>query len=163
MTSIKTLFFVAIFTSMGATAQAENLPRSPQVSSSETVTKPTYVQEYQAITEVLNKYIEGCKQARSSIMKPAFSQQATMYSVGDDGKLTGGAIPILFDGIDKNFRPSPDAQAAIVRIEIVGTAASARIDADDMSGISFSDFFHLLKVEGKWTVVSKIFHMHPNK
>lgn len=124
------------------------------------MSKPTYVQEYQAITEVLNKYIEGCKQAKSSIMKPAFSEQATMFSVDGDGKLAGGAIPILFDGIDKGFRPSPDAPAAIVRIEIVGTAASARIDANDMSGISFTDFFHLLKVDGKWTVVSKIFHTH---
>lgn len=34
---------------------------------------PTYVPEYQAIVEVLNKYNEGCKQAKSSIMKPAFS------------------------------------------------------------------------------------------
>ncbi|RON23883.1 nuclear transport factor 2 family protein [Pseudomonas lini] len=126
------------------------------------MSKPTYVQEYQAITEVLNKYIEGCKQANSSIMKPAFSQNATMYSVGADGKLVGGAIQSLFDGVDKGFRPSPDAQAAIARIEIVGTAASARIDANDMSGISFTDFFHLLKVEGKWTVVSKIYYTHPN-
>ncbi|WP_223570888.1 nuclear transport factor 2 family protein [Pseudomonas sp. BF-R-26] len=126
------------------------------------MSKPTYVQEYQAITEVLNKYIEGCKQANSSIMKPAFSQNATMYSVGADGKLVGGAIQSLFDGVDKGFRPSPDAQATIARIEIVGTAASARIDANDMSGISFTDFFHLLKVEGKWTVVSKIYYTHPN-
>ncbi|WP_236904491.1 nuclear transport factor 2 family protein [Collimonas fungivorans] len=162
ITFIKTLFFVAIITGLGATAQAENLPRGQQVVSSKTISKPTYVQEYQAITEVLNKYIEGCKQAKSSIMKPAFSQHATMYSVGADGKLAGGAIPILFDGVDKDFRLSPDAQAAIVRIEIVGKAASARIDANDMSGISFTDFFHLLKVEGKWTVVSKIFHTYPN-
>ena len=162
MTFIKTLFFVAIITGLGATAQAEDISRDQQAISSKTISKPTYVQEYQAIAEVLNKYIEGCKQAKSSIMKPAFSQHATMYSVGADGKLTGGAIPILFDAVDKNFRPSPDAQAAIVRIEIVGTAASARIDANDMSGISFTDFFHLLKVEGKWTVVSKIFQEHPN-
>ena len=45
------------------------------------MSKPTYVPEYQAIVEVLNKYIEGCKQARSSIMKPAFSGKATMFSV----------------------------------------------------------------------------------
>ena len=160
MTFIKTLFFAAIIIGFGATAQAEDLPRGQQVNSGKTVSKPTYVQEYQAITEVLNQYIEGCKQARSSIMKSAFSPHATMYSVDSDGKLAGGAIPILFDGIDKDFRPSPDAQAAIVRIEIVGTAASARIDANDMSGISFTDFLHLLKVEGKWTVVSKIFQTH---
>ncbi|WP_225936867.1 nuclear transport factor 2 family protein [Pseudomonas tensinigenes] len=141
-------------------AQAENAPGGPQVLSSKTVSKATYVEDYQAITEVLNKYIEGCKQAKSSIMKPAFNEHATMYSVGADGKLDGGAIPILFEGIDKNFRPSPDAQAAITRIEIVGNAASARIEANGMSGLSFTDFFQLLKVEGKWTVVSKIFQTH---
>ena len=124
------------------------------------MSKPTYVPEYQAIVEVLNKYIEGCKQARSSIMKPAFSGKATMFSVDGEGKLTGGAIQALFDGIDSGFRPSLEAQAAIVRVDVVGTAASARVDANDVSGFSFTDFFHLLKVEGQWTVVSKIFHTH---
>ena len=158
--SIKQFFFVALISSIGAMAQAENVPGGPQVISSKTVRKATYVEDYQAITEVLNAYIEGCKQAKSSIMKPAFNEHATMYSVGAEGKLEGGAIPILFEGIDKDFRPSPDAQAAITRIEIVGNAASARIDANGMSGLSFTDFFHLLKVEGKWTVVSKIFQTH---
>jgi len=122
--------------------------------------KPTYVPEYQAIVEVLNKYNEGCKQAKSSIMKPAFSEQATMFSVDGDGKLTGGPIQTLFDGIDSAFRPSPEAQGVIVKIDIVGTAASARIDTNDVSGFCFTDFFNLLKVDGKWTVVSKIFHTH---
>ena len=124
------------------------------------MSKPTYVEEYNAIVAVLNKYNDGCKQAKSSIMKPAFSEQATMFSVGADGKLAGGAIQNLFDGIDRDFRPSPEAQAAIVRIEIVGTAASARIDANDVSGLCFTDFFHLLKIEGKWIVISKIFQLH---
>lgn len=122
--------------------------------------KPTYVQEYQAIVEVLNKYNEGCKQAKSSIMKPAFSEQATMFSVDGDGKLTGGPIQNLFDGIDSTFRPSPEAQGVIVKVDIVGTAASARIDTNDVSGFCFTDFFNLLKVDGKWIVISKIFHTH---
>lgn len=159
VTSMMSLFFVALISGLGATAQANDLPSDGQVSS-KAFSSPTYVEEYLAITEVLNKYIEGCKQAKSSVMKPAFNEHATMYSVGADGKLAGGAIPILFDGIDKDFHPSPHAKAAITRIEIVGTAASARIDANDMSGIAFTDFFHLLKVEGKWTVISKIFQTH---
>ncbi|MEE5132359.1 nuclear transport factor 2 family protein [Pseudomonas alliivorans] len=122
--------------------------------------KPTYVPEYQAIVEVLDKYNEGCKQAKSSIMKPAFSEQATMFSVDGDGKLTGGPIQTLFDVIDSAFRPSPEAQGVIVNIDIVGTAASARIDTNDVSGFCFTDFFNLLKVDGEWTVVSKIFHTH---
>jgi hypothetical protein len=124
------------------------------------MSKPTYVHDYQAIVEVLTKYIEGCKQAKSSVMKPAFSAKATMFSVDGDSKLTGGPIQGLFDGIDSAFRPSPEAQAAIVKVDIVGIAASARIDANDVSGFSFTDFFHLLKVDGEWTVVSKVYHTH---
>ncbi|GAM30491.1 hypothetical protein P23_0994 [Acinetobacter calcoaceticus] len=123
------------------------------------MSKPTYVTEYNAIVEVLNKYNEGGKQADSSIMKPAFSDHATIFGV-DDNKLIGGPIQGLFDVIDRDFSPSPNAQGVIVNIDIVGTAASARIDTNDISGFCFTDFFNLLKVDGKWTVVSKIYHTH---
>jgi len=124
------------------------------------MSNPTYVQEYNAIVAVLSQYNEGGKHANSSIMKPAFSEQATIFGVDAESKLTGGPIQGLFDIIDNAFRPSPEAQCAIVNIDIVGTAASARIDTNDISGFCFTDFFNLLKVEGQWTVVSKIYHTH---
>jgi hypothetical protein len=121
----------------------------------------TYIQEYNAIVDVLDQYNEGGAKADSMLMKPAFNEQATMFGVDGD-KLVGGAIQNLYDVIDNVFRPSPEAKAAIVRIDIVGTAASARVDTDNISGLSFTDFFNLLKVEGKWTIVSKIYHTHPS-
>lgn len=124
------------------------------------MSNPTYVQDYTAIVDVLNQYNEGGKQAKSSIMKPAFSEQATIFGVDADNALVGGPIQGLFDTIDTAFLPSPEARAAIARIDIVGTAASARIDTDDISGFHFTDFFNLLKVAGRWTVVSKIYHTH---
>lgn len=124
------------------------------------MSKPSYVNDYNAIAEVLKQYNEGGKQASSSIMKPAFSEQATIFGVTADGQLTGGAIQGLFDTIDTAFRPSPEAQAVIARIDIAGSAASARIDTNDISGFCFTDFFNLLKVDGKWSVVSKIYHTH---
>nr|WP_314873622.1 nuclear transport factor 2 family protein [uncultured Pseudomonas sp.] len=125
------------------------------------MSKPTFVAEYSAIVAVLNKYNEGGKQADSSIMQPAFSDQATIFGVDGNNTLVGGAIQGLFDTIDKPpFRPSPEAQGVIVNIDIVGTAASARIDTNDISGFCFTDFFNLLKVEGEWKVISKIYHTH---
>ncbi|MNH29219.1 putative lumazine-binding protein [compost metagenome] len=110
---------------------------------------------------MLNRYNEGGKHANSSIMKPAFSGQATIFGVDADAKLVGGPIQGLFDTIDNPpFRPSPEAVGVIVSIDIVGTAANARIDTNDISGFCFTDFFNLLKVEGKWTVISKIYHTH---
>ncbi|NHQ91967.1 nuclear transport factor 2 family protein [Janthinobacterium lividum] len=120
----------------------------------------TYVQDYQAIIAVLNQYNAGGAQADSSIMRPAFSSQATIFGVDGDDQLTGGPIEGLFEIIDSAFRPSPQAKAAIARIDIVGTAASARVDTDDISGFRFTDFFNLLKVQGEWTIVSKIYHTH---
>ncbi|WP_353085573.1 nuclear transport factor 2 family protein [Stenotrophomonas sp.] len=124
------------------------------------MSNPTYVQDYNAIVDVMNQYNEGGKQAKSSIMKPAFSEHATIFGVDADNALVGGPIQGLFDTIDTAFRPSPEARAAIARIDIVGTAANARVDTDDISGFRFTDFFNLLKVDGRWTVVSKIYHTH---
>ena len=125
------------------------------------MTNPTFVEDYNAIVDVLNKYNGGCARADSRTLKLEFSEQVTIFGI-DEGKLSGGPIEDLFTAIDTVFRPSPEAKAAIVRIDIVGTAASARVDTDNVSGYCFTDFFHLLRIDGKWTVVSKIYHTHPS-
>ncbi|TCT16487.1 putative lumazine-binding protein [Bibersteinia trehalosi] len=126
------------------------------------MTKTTYTQDYKAIEDLLlNQYSEGGKQANSEIMKPAFDAVATMYSVDEKGTLAGGAVTdTLFPTIDDHFKPSENPVVAIAYIDITGTAASARVDTDNLSGYGFTDYFNLLKVNGKWTIVSKIFHTH---
>ena len=86
------------------------------------MTNPTFVENYTAIVEVLNKYNEGGAKADSRIMRPAFNEQATIFGI-EEGKLAGGPIEGLFKTIDTAFRPSPEAKAAIVRVDIVGAAA----------------------------------------
>lgn len=125
------------------------------------MTKPTYIDDHAAITAVLTKYINGCKQADSAIMKPAFAAEATMFGVVD-GAMAGGPIQTLFDGIDTAFTAAPEARSAFAYIDISGSAASARVDSNDMSGsLCFTDYFNLLKVDGQWTVISKIYHTYP--
>ena len=123
------------------------------------MSKPTYVADHTAITEVLNKYNQGVAQADSSIMKPAFASEATIFGV-ENGKLSGGPITALYEGIEKDFVPSPEGRAVIAYVNINGTAANARVDTNDVSGLCFTDYFNLLKVDGAWTIVSKIYHTH---
>ncbi|MEM1129977.1 MAG: nuclear transport factor 2 family protein [Pseudomonadota bacterium] len=125
------------------------------------MTDQTYVEDYQAILTTLDAYNAGAAKAESAIMSPSFAPEATVFSVSSDGALTGGAVKEhLFGPVDTDLPPSPDAQAAVVSVDIVGTAASARIDTDDLAGMRFTDFFHLLKIDGTWTIVGKAFHMH---
>ena len=104
--------------------------------------QPTFAQEYTAIVDVLNKYNEGGAKAQSALMKPAFNEKATMFGVDVDNKLVGGDIKGLYETIDTAFKPSPEAKAVITRIDIVGTAASARVDTDNISGFHLTDFFN---------------------
>jgi hypothetical protein len=62
----------------------------------------------------------------------AFSKKALMVSVDADGKLLDQATRNLFDGTGTDFRPTPDDQGAILRAEFIRTAASARIDTDEV-------------------------------
>ncbi|MFD9443720.1 nuclear transport factor 2 family protein [Streptomyces sp. NPDC060006] len=43
-------------------------------------------------------------------------------------------------------------------IAITEVLANARVDTNDVSGLCFTDYFNLLKVEGTWTIVSKVYH-----
>jgi hypothetical protein len=123
------------------------------------MTKPTYVRDHDAIVEVLSKYLEGNATASSAAMKPAFHEKATIFGVsGRD--VFGPEIQKLYDLVD-TLPQSPNARTAIARIDIAGTAASARVDSNDVAGDSFTDFFNLLKIDDRWTIVSKIYYTHP--
>lgn len=116
--------------------------------------------DYQAITALLTQYLEGGKQSDSQLMRPVFHELASIYTLNNNTELQGGPIELLFRHVDSST-PSPQAQTAIARIHIVGTVASARLESDGIAGQRFTDFFHLLKVDGQWTVIHKIYYSHP--
>ncbi|OZA06976.1 MAG: lumazine-binding protein [Methylophilaceae bacterium 17-44-8] len=118
----------------------------------------TNIQDYDAITELIQHYIDGARSGKGSDMKPAFHEDATIYGyVGSD--LFAGPIQGLYDWNDANG-PAKEIVSKIVSIDIVGTAASVRLESDNWTGHRFTDFFNVLKVDGQWKVMNKIFHLH---
>ncbi len=123
------------------------------------MSEPTYVDEIDAIREVLEHYVGGARTGRGEAMKPAFHEDASIYGyVGPD--LFGGSIQGLYDWNDANG-PAKDLELRITSIDIVGTAASVRLDMDNWTGHRFTDFFNLVKIDGVWKIVSKVFYLHP--
>lgn len=114
------------------------------------------VKDYQAVKETLNKYLEAGKQGKSEIMKPAFHKDAIMYTSAD-GNVSGGAIQDLFDYIDNN-PAAPEIKAEITSIEIAGNIAYAQVESDNWHGERFSDMFLLLKDNGDWKIITKVFY-----
>jgi Putative lumazine-binding len=118
----------------------------------------TDIHDYQAISETLQHYLDGAKTGKGDLMKPAFHADATIFGyVGPD--LFAGPIHGLFDWNDQNG-PAKDIVAKITSIEVVGTIAAVRVESDNWTGHRFSDFFTLLKVDGQWKIMNKVFHLH---
>ncbi len=120
---------------------------------------PINVSEYYAIAKVVQHYIDGAKSGRGDDMKPAFHTDATIFGyTGTD--LFAGPIQQLFAWNDENG-PAKELQARIASIDLIGTVATVRLELDDWTGHLFTDLFTVLKVDGEWKIMNKVFHLHP--
>ena len=119
---------------------------------------PTNVNEYDAIATTIQHYIDGAKSGKGDDMRPAFHKDATIFGyTGPD--LLAGPIQQLFDWNDENG-PATKLQARIASIDLIDTVATVRLELDNWTGSRFTDLFTLLKVDGKWQIMNKVFHLH---
>lgn len=115
--------------------------------------------EKEAIERTIKTYINGGISGRSDEMKPAFHDGATIYGyIGPD--LFGGPIQGLYDWNDSNG-PAADLRPEIASIDIEGSIATVRLELDNWTGHKFTDMFTLLKTDGEWKIISKVFYLHP--
>ena len=114
--------------------------------------------DIQDIKATIQHYINGAKSGKGDDMKPAFHPDATIFGyIGSD--LFAGPIQKLFDWNDGNG-PAKDIVATIAQVDVEGTIATARVESDNWTGHRFTDFFTLLKVDGQWKIMNKVFHLH---
>ncbi len=115
--------------------------------------------EKEAIERTIKTYINGGISGRSDEMKPAFHDGATIYGyIGPD--LFGGPIQGLYEWNDSNG-PAADLKPEIASIDIEGSIATVRLELDNWTGHKFTDMFTLLKTDGEWKIISKVFYLHP--
>ena len=116
------------------------------------------VSEHDAIAKAIQHYIDGAKSGSGDDMKPAFHKDATIFGyAGAD--LFAGPIQQLFDWNDENG-PAAELQARIASIDVVDTIATLRLELNNWTGSRYTDLFTLLKVDGEWKIMNKVFHLH---
>jgi Putative lumazine-binding len=116
------------------------------------------VAEYDAIAHVVNAYIEGGRTGSGATTRRAFHDQANIFGYLG-GNLLGPDMQKLYDARDK-VGPAPDLEARFTRVDVVGTAANVRLDTSRAGKPLYTDYLNMVKLDGAWIVVSKVFHMH---
>ena len=117
--------------------------------------------EQDGIQQTINFYIEGLREGSIEILKQAFHTEATMCGYLGETMMI---VPIveLYNFVTSHDAPAKSGEpfeAAIDSIEIAGTVASARITERSYQGLDFTTFFQLLKVDGRWWIVGKVFNV----
>ena len=112
------------------------------------------VSELQLIEKTLNYYLEGGTNNDFETLKQAFHPTATMKFIGEEYTEVNA-----IEFFKSRMKPGPKQKRAtrIVSVNIAGNAASARLEIEYPS-FMFIDYMNLLKIDGEWKIVSKIFY-----
>ncbi|KAJ6087526.1 hypothetical protein N7467_006440 [Penicillium canescens] len=118
--------------------------------------------EYDAVIEAANKYAEGLRAGSPDIVAQAFHKNAVMYGFISPPNPDMLAGPI--DNLYTFIRDSGSAPAIKTRNDVLAitqTTAVVRVDMEgDASGADYTDFLTLIKVDGKWQAIAKVFHKY---
>ena len=88
------------------------------------MTKSEYLTECDRIVKTMQMYVDGSKQGKSELMRPAFHPEASFFGYAG-GQLAVGT-EFLFDWIDKNG-PAPNIEPRVVSVDILDSIAVARL------------------------------------
>lgn len=111
------------------------------------------------IRQLMHAYAKGARNGNNDTLRPIFHELATICGyVGPD--LFAGPIEMFYDWHSENG-PAADAQFDEPAIDMEGTTASVRIEIHNWTGHRFTDFFTLVKIDGHWQILSKVFYLHP--
>jgi len=121
-------------------------------------TVTTNKSEFDAIAKVVQQYVDGAKSGRGDDMKPAFHPDATIFGY-QGADLFAGPIEQLFAWNNENG-PATKIESRVASIDIVDTVATVRLELENWTGYRFTDMFTMLKVDGQWKIMNKVFHLH---
>ena len=116
--------------------------------------------ELLAITDTINLYVEGLHSGNIETLKKAFHPKAMMYGVSQKA-VTIVEIEGLYGFVSANDPPSKSGephQSFITSIRHDGNAASVEMIEESAFGSDYTNYFHLLKIDGTWMIVSKTYN-----
>ncbi|MBG6129433.1 protease I [Aquimarina sp. EL_43] len=107
------------------------------------------------VEKTVTYYLDGGTNNDFETLKKAFHTNATMKFISKDGYKEVNALEFF----KKVMKPGPkqNRKTKIASIDITGNAAQAKLEIE-YETFAFIDYMNLLKVDGEWKVVSKIFY-----
>lgn len=119
----------------------------------------------EGIRRAVQYYFDGSRNADSAAMRKAFQTDVAHMFFIRDGKLVDVPIPefVRRSGERRTSTFVPDTfTRRVVMVDVAGTSAIAKLETV-MPNQLVVDYMALLKIDGEWRVVTKIFDRLPRQ
>ncbi|MES2935447.1 MAG: nuclear transport factor 2 family protein [Pseudomonadota bacterium] len=110
------------------------------------------------ISAVLKNYFDGIFNGDTALLRTTFHPHAALY-----GEIKGAqyykTLDHYLDAVDQRKSPRELNETYLmetVSIDVLGDVASAKVHCV-MLGFNYVDFLSLIRIEGKWVIVNKLF------
>ena len=127
------------------------------VAASGLAAQDTRAADEKAIREVIGVYFRGHATANADTMRAAFLPTAHIEGIRN-GTFTSWTVDQYVAGFQG--KPAADEASRTRVIDVVdlsGTGAMARATLKH-GATTFTDYFVLLKVDGRWRIANKVYH-----
>jgi hypothetical protein len=119
--------------------------------------KPAPTNDYKDVVATVQKYVDGIRIGSPKTCAEAFYENAVYFGIVN-GAVAGGSVQTFYDFLNQNGK-APDVVAHIDVLAITPTTAVVRVDLEkDSIGADYNDYVTLLKVDGIWKVIAKVYH-----
>jgi hypothetical protein len=127
----------------GATAGTEQTPSSEK-----------------EVRGILQTYIDATRTGDAQRARTLFHADARMSGQIDAGDVHVGTPEPFFKALESHPSASTEGHpytASIGAISVQGGTATAVISEKNLYGYDFTDHFHLIRSDGRWQIISKLF------
>jgi hypothetical protein len=108
------------------------------------------------VRQTVETYLHGLKFNDVASFKKAFLPDAKLFFVKKDGSLGQLTQEQWYKGFEASAGKEEQGTLKIVAVDRTGTAASVKV-REDYPASSYTDYVSLLKLNGEWKIVNKIF------
>lgn len=117
------------------------------------------IAEYKAVEEAAQKFVRSVAEGNSKYARELFTDEAALFGYLD-GKLEHGSIEQFYHNVDtvsggENFKARVDVlllEEALAVVRVLEEGWGGRID--------FTDVLLLLKMNGEWRCVAKVYNQN---
>lgn len=114
-----------------------------------------------AIRTVVQKYFDGMVEGSPETLAEAFDPEAFLIGPGHG---TPARFPFAqwSSGMDEPFENPEGYVNRIAEVDVTGNAAMAKTVLE-WPNVRYVDYLSLLKIDGEWRIVNKIWHQEPSE